>query len=203
MKTIKNQFPLRNVVENIAFMIFMVILFIVSLIQEATAQNAGLPKIEQYYPSNRLFEFGTDTVFSKSSDIGTRLEAYLFEHENFRLAINMNTDCSNIRLPWALGTRSKLNISPVRSQVPVEHIWRTESRLTPSEQSTSRIIGVVCGLGALVGAVAGTLLAVQAHGWNTTPTELNMGLQLGSLAGGVGGAAAMELTRKDEPLKRY
>lgn len=204
------QLPLRNVYENLALMIFMTVLFMVSLMQEANAQATEPIRHDSDFQAD--FEFKLDTFFLHSAHAGARLAAYLHQHQNFQLRTKMSMVGASTRLPLILGRRSNLGVSPIRSSaVIVEHVRRTESELSNalekeraewerrrSNGPNHRLKGLVCGLGAVAAAFGGTLLALQGNGfWSPPSAEL-------TIAGTLAGSAAFGLiSQQHEPSKGH
>jgi hypothetical protein len=63
MKPIEKQLPLRNVYENLAIMIFMTVLFIISLFQEASAQTTNRFDNDPFFPARHRFNVGLYTSY--------------------------------------------------------------------------------------------------------------------------------------------
>ncbi len=67
MKANPNQLPLRNLHENLALILFMSILLIVSFFQDARAQTATTSGNDPYFPGKHKFSAGFITTFRGSS----------------------------------------------------------------------------------------------------------------------------------------
>ena len=67
MKAKQHQLPLRNLNENLALILFMIILLIVSFFQEAKAQTPTASGTDPYFPGRHRFSAGFITTYRGSS----------------------------------------------------------------------------------------------------------------------------------------
>ena len=67
MKANQHQLPVRNLTENLALVLFMIILLIVSFFQEAKAQTLTASGTDPYFPGRHRFSAGFITTYRGSS----------------------------------------------------------------------------------------------------------------------------------------
>ncbi len=67
MKANQHQLPVRNLNENLALILFMIILLIVSFFQEAKAQTPTASGTDPYFPGRHKFSVGFITTYRGSS----------------------------------------------------------------------------------------------------------------------------------------
>ncbi len=67
MKANQHQLPVRNLNENLALILFMIILLIVSFFQEAKAQTPTASGKDPYFPGRHKFSVGFITTYRGSS----------------------------------------------------------------------------------------------------------------------------------------
>jgi hypothetical protein len=67
MKTSPNQLPVRNLQENLALAVLMVILFVLSFFQNASAQAGDRFQNDPYFPARHRFSAGLITTYRGSS----------------------------------------------------------------------------------------------------------------------------------------
>lgn len=83
------QLPIRKLYENLALIIFMTVLLILSLLQHAAAQGIEGFNIRPTSFASREFNSGLDSLLHDDNLISIRLASYIQQHNHFTLQSRM------------------------------------------------------------------------------------------------------------------